>query len=305
MDKIIKVLLKSVFINTILVIFKIIIGFMGSSKALIANAIHSLSDLTTDIISIVGYSLSKKKASKKHPLGYGQIEYLTNIIVGVVIIFLAIETISSAFNKDVNIPSNIILVTSVISAIVKYLFSSYMLKKGNEYKNSILIVSGIESKADSLTGLLVVLSVLLSKLSVYNDLYSYSDNFCTFIIGVYILYIAIKILKDNIVNIIGKNEDNEDLLNYVTTIVLDNKQVEEILDLSIIRYGAYYVATIEIELDKNIRAKEINELKTKIRKKIINKKTNISYLTISVNYKGSDRSARVTRSRDSKKTVKE
>ena len=303
MDKVVKVLLKSVLLNIILVITKLIFGFLGTSKALIANAIHSLSDLITDVISILGYHLSKKNPTKKHPFGYGQLEYLTNIFVGIVIMFLGIETLSNAFSSKITIPSDIILFTSIICAVLKYLFSSYMLRKGKEYKNSILIVSGIESKADSLTSMLVVISVLLSKLSVYNKLYSYSDNICTFIIGVYIIYVAVKILKENVLNIIGTTTDNIDLLNYVTTVILDEKEVEEISDLSIIKYGSYYVATIEIVLDKNIRARSISRLKSKIKKKLVNKTTNISYLTISINYKGSDIDARITRSRDSKKTA--
>ena len=72
MDKVVKVLLKSVLLNIILVITKLIFGFLGTSKALIANAIHSLSDLITDVISILGYHLSKKNPTKKHPFGYGQ-----------------------------------------------------------------------------------------------------------------------------------------------------------------------------------------------------------------------------------------
>ena len=303
MDKIIKVLLKSVLINISLVIVKLIFGIIGTSKALIANAIHSLSDLITDLISIFGYHLSKKKSNDKHPLGYGQIEYLTNIFVGVVIAFLGLETVINAFSSKTSIPSNLILITSIICAIVKYIFASYMQRKGKEYKNSILIVSGIESKADSLTSILVVISVLLSKLSTYNPIYSYSDNICTFIIGAYIIYIAIKILKENVLSIIDTNTDNIDLINYVTTKVLDNDLVEEILDISIIKYGSYYVANIELELNKNVKLKEISKLKSNIKKQRMNKKTSISYLTISVNYKEGDKNARTTRSRNSKKTT--
>lgn len=284
MDIVVKVLLKSVSVNILLVITKLIIGIVGSSKALVANAIHSLSDLITDIISIFGYLISKKPATNKHPLGYGQIEYLTNIFVGLVILLLGIETITNAFNNTVNIPSNIILITSLIAAIVKYLLANYILTKGRNHKNGILIVSGIESKADALTSALVVISVILSKLTPYNNLYSYSDNVCTFIIGLYVVYIALKILKDNVLNIIGRAEDDENLLAKVREIVMQHKEISKIIDLSLIKYGSYYVASIELNLAKNIKLKAINELKLKLKKELVNNDTNISYLTISVNF---------------------
>lgn len=283
MDIVVKTLLKSIFINTFLVITKIIISIIGSSKALLANAIHSLSDLITDIIAIVGHLISKKPATKKYPLGFGKIEYLTNIIVGTVILFLGIESITNAFSTKLSIPSNIILIVSIISAIVKYILANYILNQGQKHKNGILIVSGIESKADALTCALVVISVILSKLTPYNSIYSYSDNVCTLIIGLYIVYVAFKILKENVLNIIGIAEENEVLINEVKQIVLNHKEVKEIKDLSIIKYGSYYVATMELNLSKNIKLKKINNLKANIKKQVISSNNNISYLTISVN----------------------
>lgn len=283
MDIVVKTLLKSIFINTFLVITKIIISIIGSSKALLANAIHSLSDLITDIIAIVGHLISKKPATKKYPLGFGKIEYLTNIIVGTVILFLGIESITNAFSTKLSIPSNIILIVSIISAIVKYILANYILNQGQKHKNGILIVSGIESKADALTCALVVISVILSKLTPYNSIYSYSDNVCTLIIGLYIVYIAFKILKENVLNIIGIAEENEVLINEVKQIVLNHKEVKEIKELSIIKYGSYYVATMELNLSKNITLKKINNLKASIKKQVISSNNNISYLTISVN----------------------
>lgn len=283
MDIVVKTLLKSIFINTFLVITKIIISIIGSSKALLANAIHSLSDLITDIIAIVGHLISKKPATKKYPLGFGKIEYLTNIIVGTVILFLGIESITNAFSTKLSIPSNIILIVSIISAIVKYILANYILNQGQKHKNGILIVSGIESKADALTCALVVISVILSKLTPYNSIYSYSDNVCTLIIGLYIVYIAFKILKENVLNIIGIAEENEVLINEVKQIILNHKEVKEIKELSIIKYGSYYVATMELNLSKNIKLKKINNLKASIKKQVISSNNNISYLTISVN----------------------
>ena len=207
MDKITKTLLVSVTVNICLVISKLIIGFLGSSKALIANGIHSLTDLITDGIAIIGNNLSKKPADAKHPYGYGQIEYVTNIIVGLVILLLGISQVINAFSSDIDIPSNIIIYFSIIAIVVKYALAKYITIKGKEYKSGILIVSGFESKADALTTLFVIISALLSKLTVYNELYKYSDNVCTFVIGLYISYISLKILKENAFDLIKLHID--------------------------------------------------------------------------------------------------
>ena len=289
MNKITKTLLVSVFVNVGLVICKLIIGFLGSSKALIANAIHSLTDLITDGIAIIGYNFSMRPADSKHPYGYGQIEYVTNIIVGLVILILGISQIINAFSGDIDIPSNIIIYTSVIAIVVKYTLAKYITIKGKEYKSGILIVSGFESKADALTTLFVIISSLLSKLTVYNDLYKYSDNVCTFVIGIYISYVSLKILKENAFDLIDKVEDNQELINKIKKKILKNEEIKDITSLSLIKYGTYYTANLEIALNKNIKLKDIKEINKRLEKQLVNRRTRISYLVLSTTvYEGSE-----------------
>ena len=289
MNKITKTLLVSVFVNVGLVICKLIIGFLGSSKALIANAIHSLTDLITDGIAIIGNNFSMRPADSKHPYGYGQIEYVTNIIVGLVILILGISQIINAFSGDIDIPSNIIIYTSVIAIVVKYTLAKYITIKGKEYKSGILIVSGFESKADALTTLFVIISSLLSKLTVYNDLYKYSDNVCTFVIGIYISYVSLKILKENAFDLIDKVEDNQELINKIKKKILKNEEIKDITSLSLIKYGTYYTANLEIALNKNIKLKDIKEINKRLEKQLVNRRTRISYLVLSTKvYEGSE-----------------
>ena len=289
MNKITKTLLVSVFVNVGLVICKLIIGFLGSSKALIANAIHSLTDLITDGIAIIGNNFSMRPADSKHPYGYGQIECVTNIIVGLVILILGISQIINAFSGDIDIPSNIIIYTSVIAIVVKYTLAKYITIKGKEYKSGILIVSGFESKADALTTLFVIISSLLSKLTVYNDLYKYSDNVCTFVIGIYISYVSLKILKENAFDLIDKVEDNQELINKIKKKILKNEEIKDITSLSLIKYGTYYTANLEIALNKNIKLKDIKEINKRLEKQLVNRRTRISYLVLSTTvYEGSE-----------------
>lgn len=289
MNKITKTLLVSVSVNICLVVCKLIIGFLGSSKALIANAIHSLTDLITDGIAIVGNNFSMRPADNKHPYGYGQIEYVTNIIVGLVILILGITQIINAFSGNVDIPSNIIIYTSVIAIIVKYTLAKYITIKGKEYKSGILIVSGFESKADALTTFFVIISALLSKLTVYNELYKYSDNVCTFVIGLYISYVSLKILKENVFDLIDKVEDNQELINKIKKKILKNVEIKDITSLSLIKYGTYYTANLEIALNKNIKLKDIKEINKRLERQLINRRTRISYLVLSTTiYEGSE-----------------
>lgn len=289
MDKTTRTLLVSIIVNMALVISKLIIGFLGSSRALIANGIHSLTDMITDMIAIVGNNLSRKPADTRHPYGYGQIEYVTNIIMGLTILILGVTQIFSAFSSNIDMPSNIIIYVSIIAMVVKYALSRYITLKGKKYKSVLLIVSGFESKADALTTLFVIISALLSKLTVYNELYKYSDNVCTFVIGLYISYVSLKILKENAFDLIDKVEDNQELINKIKKKILKNIEIKDVTSLSLIKYGTYYTANVEIALNKNTKLKDIEEINKKLEKQLVNRRTRISYLVLSTKvYEGSE-----------------
>ncbi len=289
MDKTTRTLLVSIIVNMALVISKLIIGFLGSSRALIANGIHSLTDMITDIIAIVGNNLSRKPADTRHPYGYGQIEYVTNIIMGLTILILGVTQIFSAFSSNIDMPSNIIIYVSIIAMVVKYTLSRYITLKGKKYKSGLLIVSGFESKADALTTLFVIISALLSKLTVYNELYKYSDNVCTFVIGLYISYVSLKILKENAFDLIDKVEDNQELINKIKKKILKNIEIKDVTSLSLIKYGTYYTANVEIALNKNTKLKDIEAINKKLEKQLVNRRTRISYLVLSTKvYEGSE-----------------
>jgi cation diffusion facilitator family transporter len=276
MKKVSKILYQSIFLNTLLVLFKITTGILGRSSSIIADGIHSLSDLTTDIIAIIGNKLASKPADEKHPYGYGQVEYLTSIIVGVAIFLVGLFLCLKSFTINNSNTSILVLYISVIAFIVKLSFSKYLLKKGKEYKSSILVASGIESRADALTTLFVVISFIISKFN------SYADNICTLVIGIYIIYISINIIKENVINVIGCIEDDETYIEKIRKLIRKNPEVLEINELELLRYGSYYSANICISLNRNLKLKDIDTIINKIKRQLCNKRTRISYIKVRV-----------------------
>jgi cation diffusion facilitator family transporter len=146
-----KVMLTSMIVNSFLSIIKIIVGIVGKSSSLIADGIHSFSDLFTDVFAIFGNLLSRKPADEKHPFGHGKLEYLTSIGIGLVILFVGFSIIYNSYDNKIVIPSILVVLVSLFTIVSKYLLASYITRKGKEYKNNILISSGRESSMDVLS----------------------------------------------------------------------------------------------------------------------------------------------------------
>lgn len=283
MEKVTKVLVKSLIVNILLTLTKFVFGIIYKSKVLVADGIHSLSDLATDIVSIYGSKLSLKPADTEHPYGHGKIEYLTSIVVGAVILALALSLLGNSLNAKTTITSNMVLYVTIFTILAKYLISRYILSKGVKYKSNLLIASGKESRSDVISSAIVIVTYFLSKLSSYSKIFLYSDTIGTFIIGLIILKTAYRILKENIVSILGESEQDEEYLDKIRKIILENSEVVNIEELNIIKYGHYYQANITINMDSDVTLEDARVVSNRIKKKLINKKTRISYAKISIN----------------------
>ena len=283
MEKVTKVLVKSLIVNILLTLTKFVFGIIYKSKVLVADGIHSLSDLATDVVSIYGSKLSLKPADNEHPYGHGKIEYLTSIVIGAVILALALSLLGNSLNAKNTIASNMVLYVTIFTILAKYLISRYILSKGVKYKSNLLVASGKESRSDVISSAIVIVTYFLSKLSSYSKIFLYSDTIGTFIIGLIILKTAYRILKENIVSILGESEQDEEYLDKIREIILENSEVVNIEELNIIKYGHYYHANITINMDSNVTLEDACLVSDRIKKKLINKKTRISYAKISIN----------------------
>lgn len=283
MNKENKVMFISMIVNIILSLIKIVCGILGSSGALIADGIHSFSDLATDIFAIIGNMLSKKPADDKHPLGHGKLEYITSMIIGIIILFIGFSIISNSFNRKLVIPSILVLIITLITIFLKYILSHYVIKKGKEYKNNILISSGKESSADVISSFFVLLSTVLMQFSNSISILKYSDLVVTIIVGIFIVRIGFKLLKENISMILGERETDEEFLKDISDIIMSEELVINIDSLNLIKYGSYFEVVGEIAMDEDLTLGKCHSVVERIEKQLLDFDKRNKYINIHVN----------------------
>lgn len=277
--KITKVLLVSSITNIFLSIIKILFGFIGKCNALVADGIHSLSDLSTDFVAIFGNHLSLKPADKKHPFGHGKTEYLTSMIIGIVIIILGLSLIYNIFNKEIIIPDLIMILVSLFTIISKLLLSNYIYKKGILYDNNILIASGKESRADVYSSIFVLLSIILMQFSNEVSILKYADMFSTIIIALFIIKTGFNILKDNIGILLEEQVLDKKYLKEIKSIITSFDEIVEIKDLYVLRYGPYYKLVSNVIM-KDLLLTDAHNVIDEIENKLKEKDNRIKYVFI-------------------------
>ncbi len=283
MDKIAKVMGVSIITNIFLSIVKIITGLIGKSSALIADGIHSFSDLSTDFIAIIGNYLSRKPADEKHPYGHGKIEYITSIIISLVILFLGGTIIYNSVQKDIVIPSIAVAVISFLTIALKFLLSKYLIKKGKEYKNNILLASGYESSTDVISSIVVFISVLLMQLSKIFEIFKYADMIASIVVGLLIIKIGYQVLSDNMSIILEEKETDSEYLDNLKKIILEKKDIHQVDELLVLKYGSYYKLVAEVSVDPNLSIMKAHQYVHEAENRLRMFDSKIIYVTIHIN----------------------
>lgn len=279
MKKVRRVINISLVTNILLSLIKIVFGYIGRSSALIADGIHSFSDLITDVVAIFGNGLASKPADTKHPYGHGKLEYITSLAIGLMIIVVGIEMIYNTINTSIVVPSSFIALISFLTIIIKLILARYVVKKGYEYNNNILIASGKESSADVLSSIVVLISIFLMQLTEYSSIFRYADKIGTVIVGLFILRTGYEILKDNISTILGEQETDRKLIEKINNVILKEEKIKKVNSLIVLKYGPYYKLISEVSMDSKLSLIEAHNIIDEVEKNIKKKVRKIAYIT--------------------------
>lgn len=281
MSKVTTVMVISFITNSFLSLIKVIFGFVGHSSALIADGIHSFSDLSTDVVAMLGDFFARKPADHKHPYGHGKLEYLTSIFIGFVIIVLGLGIISSSVNRGIIIPNILVIFVSVFTILAKLILSNYILKEGYKIKNNILIASGKESRADVISSVIVLVSIILMQFDI--KIFSYADIVASIIVGLFIIKVGFDILSENISDILGEQETNKDYLDRVSSIIKETVEIKAIDSLVLLKFGSYYKLIGEVSMDGELTLSYAHSLLETIEEKVKLIEPRIRYVTIHIN----------------------
>lgn len=278
----------SVVTNSLLSIFKIIMGYIGKSSALIADGIHSFSDLLTDFFAMIGNYIAGKPADKKHPFGHGRLEYITSCGIGLVVLIIGFSLIKKSMSSSICIPSLLVIAVSFITILVKYFLSFYLIKMGKIYNNNILISSGRESRADVYSSIVVLISSILVQFSNKINIFSYSDVVATIIVGIFIIRTGFLIIKENLSVLIGEQECNSDILGELKNFILDDENICSLDDLVMIKYGAYFKIIIEVSMESDLSLEQAHNNAHMLQNNIMKQYKWAKYITIHINPKKGD-----------------
>lgn len=235
-------------LNLLLFAGKYIAGSLSGSMAIIADGFNSLSDAGSSILSLLGFALAGKKPDPDHPFGHGRIEYLTGLMLSVIIITVGFELLKSSLIKIVHpepvVPGLLPALILLVSIIVKMYMAGYNRKIGAKINSAAMQASAADSASDSIATAVVLLSMGISFFFDINI-----DAYAGLLVSGFIILGGFGSAKDTISPLLGQAPDPE-LVKGIEDIVLSHCELLGVHDLVVHDYGpGRLMASLHAEVD--------------------------------------------------------
>ena len=264
-----KVTILGSIVNFVLLVFKFIAGIVGHSAAMVADAVHSLSDFVTDIVVIVFVKISGKPQDESHDYGHGKYETLATAIIGVVLLGVGIGIlvnsvtgIVDAFNgKVLEAPSILALVAAVVSIILKEALYQYTVFKGKHLGSKAVIANAWHHRSDAFSSIGTLVGI--AGAIFLGEKWRVLDPIAAFVVSVFIIKVAVDLVKPCIDELLEKSLSN-DIEERILTIITAHPEVDSPHHLRTRRIGNHIAIEIHIRMDGDMPLKQAHDVTKKI-----------------------------------------
>ena len=253
--------------NVLLAAFKAAVGLAAHSIAVVLDAVNNLSDALSSVITIVGTKLSGKLPDKKHPLGYGRIEYLSAMIVAGIVLYAGItsqvESVRKMIHPETPEYSSISLIIIAVAVVVKIVLGKYVKVQGKRVCSGALVASGSDALFDAVLSFSVLLSAivfLVFEISL--------EPYVGAVISGFIVKAGLEMMSETVNEILGRRPDKE-ITAKIKRLLADEPEVRGAYDLILYNYGPdKNLASVHLELPDTMTVEEVDRLTRKLERRV-------------------------------------
>ena len=265
--QVVRVSVVGIVANILLATFKATFGLLANSIAIVLDAVNNLSDAASSIITIVGTKLAGKKPDRKHPFGYGRVEYLTTVIIAVIVLWAGItaatESIQRILSPELPDYSAATLVVVAVAVGAKVALGLYTRGVGRRINSGSLVASGTDALTDSILSAATLVAALVFVFTGVS-----LEAWLGLVIAIVIIKAGVDILREVLSKIIGERID-ADLTRTVKQTVASVDGVDGAYDLLLEDYGPDTLwGSVHIEVPDELTANRIDELTRTIESKV-------------------------------------
>lgn len=262
-SRITKVSIVGIGVNAVIATFKVIVGLLSNSVAVLLDAVNNVSDAMSSAITIIGVKLAGKKPDMKHPFGYGRVEYFSAILIAGIIfsagVSSMVESVKTIIQPEATSFTWVSVMVIVVAMIAKLVLGRYFIKRGKELNSDALVGSGVEASYDVMLSASTLLGAGISMIWNINI-----DGYIGFVISIFIIKTGFEMLLDPLGKVVGKRLQG-DLSSAIKSKVNEVPGVLGAYDLILHDYGPdTAIGTIHIEVSDTLSTHEVQKICRKV-----------------------------------------
>ena len=256
-------------VNIALTVAKIVAGVVGRSAAMIADGIHSLSDLLSDIVVLVFTHISSKGKDRKHSFGHGKFETLATLIVSVILVVVGAKLMSGGIKSIISVikgnvipkPGYIALIAAVLSIVSKEILYKVTVKVGKEVNSPVVVANAWHHRSDALSSIGALLGI--GGAIILGDKWTVLDPIASCCISIAIIVIAVKMALPSLSELLETSLP-EDIEAEIVRTASEISGVRDIHELKTRRNGISFIIDAHITVDPSISIVEAHDIATNV-----------------------------------------
>lgn len=272
-------------VNLLLVALKFVAGIAGRSAAMVADAVHSLSDFITDIVVLVFVGISARPQDASHDYGHGKFETIATFFIGLALAVAAIGIVVSGATKmaawlqgeDIPVPGTLALWAALISIIIKEILFQYTARKGKKLESQALVANAWHHRSDALSSIAAAIGI--GGAIIFGNRWTVLDPLASIVVGAMLVKVAWDLLNPAIGELTDKSLP-EEIENEILGIIEEAPGVSEPHNLRTRRIGNRVAVEVHIRLDGNLTLSEAHERTSQIEKRLKERFGSDSHITI-------------------------
>lgn len=274
--------------NLILLLFKFVAGIWGHSSAMLADAVHSLSDFVTDVVVIVFVNISSKPKDAGHDYGHGKYETLATSIIGLALLVVGVSLFWDSLHKvfdywvlgePLESPGWIALMAALVSILIKELLFQITYRVGKRQNSQAVIANAWHHRSDALSSIGTTLGI--GGAILLGPDWHVLDPLAAMVVSVFIVKVSLELMIPAINDLLEQSLPKE-VENEILSIISENPNVKEPHNLRTRRIGNDFAIEVHIRVDGDMSVREAHALTKEIERKLYQKYGNTTHVVIHV-----------------------
>ena len=274
--------------NLILLLFKFVAGIWGHSSAMLADAVHSLSDFVTDVVVLVFVNISSKPKDAGHDYGHGKYETLATSIIGLALLVVGVSLFWDSLHKvfdywvlgePLESPGWIALMAALVSILIKELLFQITYRVGKRQNSQAVIANAWHHRSDALSSIGTTLGI--GGAILLGPDWHVLDPLAAMVVSVFIVKVSLELMIPAINDLLEQSLPKE-VENEILSIISENPKVKEPHNLRTRRIGNDFAIEVHIRVDGDMSVREAHALTKEIERKLYQKYGNTTHVVIHV-----------------------